>query len=116
MEETTTPPIQNNNTVQEKVPNSVAVLVLGILSIVFCWCYGFIGLTLGIIALILASKGKKLHAENPDKYTTGSFSNLKAGRVCAIIGTIISALYMIYVIAILAIYGAALSQMPWDQF
>ena len=58
----------SSNVIQEKMPNHVGVLVLGILSIVFCWCYGIIGRTLGIIAIILASKGKALYLENPEKY------------------------------------------------
>ena len=36
-------------------PNATAVLVLGILSLVFCWCYGFVGLVLGILAVAIAS-------------------------------------------------------------
>ena len=106
----------SSNVIQEKIPNHVGVLVLGIPSIVFCWCYGIIGITLGIIAIILASKGKALYLENPEKYTPGSYSNLKAGRVCAIIGTILSALYIVYLIFVLVVWGAAMSQMPWDQF
>ena len=32
---------------KKDLPNATAVLVLGILSLVFCWCYGFVGLVLG---------------------------------------------------------------------
>ena len=28
---------------KKDLPNATAVLVLGILSLVFCWCYGFVG-------------------------------------------------------------------------
>jgi M penetrans paralogue family 26 len=87
------------------LPNATAVLVLGILSIVFCFCYGFIGLVLGIIALVLASKDKKLYAAYPGEYSEGSFKNLKAGRICAIIGLILSALFIVYVIVIIGIIG-----------
>ena len=41
---------------KRNLPNGTAVLVLGILSIVTCCCYGFIGLTFGIIAVVLANK------------------------------------------------------------
>ena len=37
---------------QQQLPNATAVLVLGIISIVGCFCYGIIGLILGIIALV----------------------------------------------------------------
>ncbi len=40
---------------KKDLPNATAVLVLGILSLVFCWCYGFVGLVLGILAVAIAS-------------------------------------------------------------
>ena len=45
-----------NELTNQKLPNATAVLVLGILSIVTCCCYGVVGLILGIIALVLAKK------------------------------------------------------------
>jgi len=96
----------------ENAPNSVAVLVLGILSIVGCWCYGILGLILGIIALILAASGQKQYLENPEKYSKSSYANLKAGKICAIIGTIISSLFIIFIIlyftAIFSLVGVGL--------
>jgi hypothetical protein len=100
---------------QIDLPNATAVLVLGIISIATCWCYGIIGAACGIIALVLGGKGMKLYQENPQAYTQKSFNNMKAGRVCAIIGTILSGLYLIYVIIIFAVWGAAISSMPWDR-
>ena len=88
----------NNPVVQTPVPNSTAVLVLGILSIVFCFCYGFIGMILGIIALILASKGNALYTANPNAYSVASFNNLKAGKICGIIGLVLSSLYLIVIV------------------
>jgi len=90
---------------QTPLKNSTAVLVLGILSIIGCFCYGIIGLILGIIALALAGKDMKLYNSNPDAFTPGSFSNLKAGRVCAIIGVILSALYLLLMIIAIAFVG-----------
>lgn len=101
---------------QISIPNSVAVLVLGIVSIALCWCYGIIGLASGIVALILAGKAKALYEENPDTYTLASYNNLKAGRICAIIGTILSGIYVIFIIVYVLFIGAALTALPWDQF
>lgn len=107
----------SSNSKQEELPNHTAVLVLGILSIVTCCCYGFVGIVLGVVALFLASSSNKLYVENPDKYTPASLKNLKTGKLCAIIGLALSALYFLYVIVVFFIYGmAALSAMPWDQF
>lgn len=104
-----------NPTNQQTLPNSTGVLVLGILSIVFCWCYGFIGAALGIIALVLASKANKLYQSYPDSYTESSFKNMKAGKICAIIGLSLSSLYLIYFIVIISFYGAMFSALPWEE-
>ena len=51
---------------KETLPNSTAVLVLGICSIVF-GCF-FVGLILGIVGLNLAGKGRKMYSNNPELY------------------------------------------------
>lgn len=96
-------------TKKKDLPNSTAVLVLGILSLVFCWCYGFVGLVLGIIAVALASAPRKAYLDNPDEYTEVSYKNLCAGRVCGIIGICVAlAVVALVIIAILglATFGA----------
>lgn len=98
----------------KSVPNSTAVLVLGIVSIVTCFCYGIIGLTTGIIALILANKGKRLYLSNPSEYSESSYKNLNAGRVCSIIGIVLSSLYVIFIIIYVIILGASLTAMPFS--
>lgn len=79
-----------------RTPYSTAVLVLGIISIPTCFCFGIVGLTTGIIALVLAQKGKKIYEANYTKFSKSSYANLTAGRICAIIGISISALYFLY--------------------
>ena len=113
MEETTTNQSQNNSTKLEKIPNSTGVLVLGILSIIFS-CTAILGLTLAIIALFMSAQGKQLYFENSSRYDTSSYNNLKAGRVCAIIGTILSGLYLLFLIVYILFIGAALSGLPWE--
>ncbi|HEY0090898.1 MAG TPA: CCC motif membrane protein [Flavobacterium sp.] len=78
---------------QRKLPNANAVLVLGILSICLCCCFYVVGLVLGIVALVLASKDMKLYMENPELYT--NYSNLNIGRILAYIGIVLSTLYLI---------------------
>jgi hypothetical protein len=89
---------------KETLPNSVAVLVLGICSIVF-GCL-FIGLILGIIGLALSGKGKRIYKENPDNYT--GYGMLNAGFVMSIIGTVLGSLYIVYYVIVILIIGAAL--------
>lgn len=87
----------------QKLPNATAVLVLGILSILFCCCYGVIGIVLSIIALVLASKDMKLYRDNPQIYT--DYQNLNAGRIMAIIGLVLSILTLIYFVWVISYVG-----------
>ena len=76
---------QQSGFMQQTLPNATAVLVLGILSLIMC----FVGLVLSIIALVLAKKDMRDYALNPNAYTIASYNNLKAGRICALIGLIL---------------------------
>lgn len=98
----------------QQLPNSTAVLVLGIISIVGCFCYGLAGLICGIIALVLSSKATQLYNANPNQYAVSSFNNMKAGKICAIIGTSLSAAYIIFLIIYFVVVGAMVSSLPWD--
>jgi len=108
-----------NPVIQMPLPNSTGVLVMGIISIALCLCYGIVGITLGIISIVLANKSKKLYKAEPEKYTIGSYKNLQAGYICAIIGLSLSALYLVFIIIYFLIIGAALSTafstFPWDS-
>jgi M penetrans paralogue family 26 len=84
-------PFQN----QQPLPNATAVLVMGILSIVICG----IGVVLGIIALVLAKKDTELYNAGMEIYAPSSYSNLKAGKICGVIGIILSSLFIL-------VYGA----------
>ncbi|MGZ3899570.1 MAG: CCC motif membrane protein [Bacteroidia bacterium] len=91
----------------QPVPNSVGALVLGILSIVFCWCYGLLAIILGIIAIVLANQGEKLYKVNPQAYTISSYKNMKAGKICGIIGLCLGAVYLIIVVIYFVVLGTA---------
>jgi|WetSurMetagenome_2_1015567.scaffolds.fasta_scaffold234070_1 hypothetical protein len=110
MEEQYTPPPapsqggHSTPPVQQQLPNATAVLVLGILSLVFiCPYISLLGIVLGIIALVLANRDQNLYRQNPAGYALSSFNNMKAGRVCAIIGLSIATLT--FVITVLFIIG-----------
>ncbi|GEM_PF-772696 len=91
----------------EKVPNSGGILALGIISIIpGCFCYALPGVICGIIALVMASKSLKLIEENPTRYTDSSIQQLKAGKVCAIIGLSLSSLFFLFIILYAIIMGS----------
>ncbi len=92
-----------NELTNQKLPNATAVLILGILSIVTCCCYGIVGLILGVIALVLAKKDMALYTINPQGYS--NYSNLNIGRILAIIGIVLSVLYLIMTIWMFATFG-----------
>ncbi len=98
--------LEQNIQPQIPIPNSTAILVLGILSIPCCCCVnGLVGLILGVIALVLYGKAVGIYNSNKDAYTDKSLSNLNAGRICAIIGTIFSALMVLLAIYIISTIG-----------
>jgi hypothetical protein len=99
--------------VQLQLPNATAVLVLGILSLIFiCPYISLIGIVLGIIALVLSGKDNSLYRSDPSKYALSSYNNMKAGRVCAIIGLSIASLT--FIISVLFIIGIiATASMPF---
>ncbi|MDX5584249.1 MAG: CCC motif membrane protein [Aureibaculum sp.] len=95
---------------KQTLPNSTLVLVLGILSIIGCCCYGLPGIIFAIIALIVANKSSQLYKENPDSYI--GYQNLKAGKIMAIIGIILSVLLIIYILWVISYLGWEIFQDP----
>ena len=89
---------------KQKLPNATAVLILGIFSIITCCCYGVLGIISGIVALVLAKKDLALYKENPELYS--DYGNLNTGKILAIIGIILSAIYLLYTVYLFAFLGA----------
>lgn len=86
----------HNYQVKTELPNSIAALVLGILSIVTCFCYGIVGLPLGIIAVVLGKKAVRLFESSPEDYR--GIDNARAGVITGIIGIIFNSLYLAVIV------------------
>ena len=88
---------------KQQIPNGTLVLVMGILSIVGCCCYGLPGLIFGIVAIVLANKATAIYKEAPENYS--GFGNVKAGKIMAIIGIVLSVIYALFVVWAIATFG-----------
>ena len=97
---------------QIKLPNSTAVLVLGIFSIPMCCCLNIVSLAMAVIAIVLYNKDKALYLTDPNAYTPGSYSNLKAGNICAIIGLVLSGISLLFTVWFGMTFGW---EALWDQ-
>ncbi|MFH4965609.1 CCC motif membrane protein [Gaetbulibacter sp. M235] len=88
---------------KQTLPNSTLILVMGILSIVGCCCYGLPGLIFSVIAIVLSSKPTKLYKASPDEYN--GYGNVKAGKIMGIIGLVLSILFILFIVWIISFFG-----------
>ncbi len=88
----------------QSLPNANTVLILGIVSVIICWWHliSLIGIILAIITLVLAGKDLALYHSRPGVYSQASLNNIRAGRICAIIGLIISVIVFFIVMLVVA--------------
>ena len=98
---------------KEKLPNSTASLVLGILSIITCWCYGLPGVIMGVVDFLQGKKAIAIHNENPDIYE--GIGNANAGKVMSIIGVILSAIMLVMMIYIITNPDLAEQLKTWAE-
>lgn len=86
------------NQIKTNVPGAKAILTLGILSIVSIGCCLTFnaGPILAIIALSLIPSVLRRYYKNPELYTPSSLSNVRAGKICAIIGLSIGAAMLMF--------------------
>ena len=96
---------------KEKLPNATLILILGMLSILTCCCYGIPGLGLGIATLILAKKDIALYNEDPQRYK--DFANVITGRTLAIVGIVLSTLAIFFFIIVMAVGEDGMKQ--WQE-
>ena len=98
---------------QQNLPNATASLVLGIIALPACCFYGIFGLIFGIIAWVLGAGDMKKYQLNPTFYTESSYKNAKAGKICGMIATILSVLFI--AIVILIVVGAIAYPSAYDS-
>jgi hypothetical protein len=104
-----------NNPVPQNLPNANLILILGILSILFCWWHfvSIAGIALGFIALVLANRESKIYHADPNRYTASSLNNVRTGRTCALIGLTIS--IIVFAFVMLLIFGVLVTLPFWGM-
>lgn len=100
-------PQQPQGAILPNVPFAVPALVLGIIGVALCWCYG-IGLIPSIIALVFGVKSRKTFATNPGQYQGGGMAT--AGFVLGIVGVVANVLFILLYIFI---FGTIFSNPNW---
>lgn len=85
--------------VQQKLPNATTIIVLGIFGYLCC-CFAGTGIIPAGIAFFMARKSEKIYAENPELYD--NISQIKTGKIVALVALILSALVLIRWIYVLS--------------
>ncbi|EDP70095.1 putative integral membrane protein [Flavobacteriales bacterium ALC-1] len=88
---------------KQMLPNATLALVMGILSIVGCCCYGLPGIIFGVVALIISLKSEKIYKQNPEDYL--GYGNVKAGKIMGIVGIVLGVLFAAYMVWIVSMIG-----------
>jgi len=88
---------------EQKLPNVTAIIVLGIASIVLCWCYGVLGLILAIVGLVLAASSKKVYLQNPENYS--DYGTLKTAKIIAIVGLVMNVIFLLLMVWVVSVIG-----------
>ena len=92
-----------------ELPNSTAVLIMGIISLVtaLVGCaflpIFLISVTLSIVALVMAKPGLGMHRSAPGAYS--GHGNLVAGQICAIVSLCLSVLLVLLTIGLFLFLG-----------
>ena len=75
----------------KKLPNETATIILGVFSILGCFCFGLPGIILGVISLMLHKQDRSVYLTDINGYKE-SLKTSKAGQICGIIGLSLSGL------------------------
>lgn len=100
---------------KEKLPHAQSALILGISSIVTaCCCWGIVGLIVGIIGLYESNKAISIYNANPNDFD--GINNAQTGRTTSIIGIIIGALSILWMIYMYSSGNYELIFEQYDEF
>lgn len=96
-----------------KHPRATTALILGISSLVLllmnacCGLAGIVSLTLGIVAIVIGKQAKEDFYKNHQNYHPDSLKEIEAGRIMGIVATVLSGVWLVILICLMLLYGAA---------
>ena len=91
---------------EKKLPNGKLIYVLAILSCTL-FCFGGIAIVFALTAFVSARKAEKIYQQNPNAYS--NISQIKNGKIIAIVGLILN-------LIILGITIWTLLTIGWDSW
>lgn len=109
--------INKNIVCRDDLPNATLILILGILSIFLSLNNEIFGFFLTIVVLILSSRSLRLFRKKMDQYELSSYKRIVVGRICAIIGLLISIFaFIIAILVFLGLFGGISLLALFDKF
>lgn len=97
---------------QQKLPNSTMIIVLSIVGYLCC-CLAGLGIIPSAIAFFMANKSQKIYTEDPELYDNAS--QIKTGRILAIVALALNVLMIIRWIYVISTGGLDAISEAWEQ-
>tara|TARA_R110000868_G_scaffold403147_1_gene680065 strand:- start:10370 stop:10696 length:327 start_codon:yes stop_codon:yes gene_type:complete len=97
---------------QQKLPNSTMIIVLGIFGYLCC-CFAGLGIIPSGIAFFMANKSQKMYEADPEAYD--NYSQIKTGKIVALIALILNALIVIRYVYLFSTGGFEIFQEQYDE-
>lgn len=100
---------------QNKLPADSSAMTLGIIALVIlffgccCGLFSIASVILSLIGLVSANKSLRLFNENPDAYSSYSYTNVNNAKVLNIVALAISSIITLFYLAYFFFYGALIS-------
>ena len=107
---------------QNRLPADSSAMTLGIIALVIlllgccCGLFSIASVVLSIIGLVSANKSIRLFKENPDVYSSFSYTNVNNAKVLNIVALAVSTIITMCYIAYFMFYGVLLSTILMEAY
>ncbi len=98
---------------KEELPGASSAMTMGIIGLIATVaCCGPLGAIFCFISLSNGKKARLLYEQNPGQYT--GIENVKTAKILSIIGLVIAALYLVFIILYFGVIIAAITAGSMD--